>query len=818
MLSLAKRAESLSMVDPSVDNMLKIATDARKASLDIRMVKPGEPESQESKLEIASRKIAEIYHQTADKKGTQLVFLDMGVPQSRDTESTIKPIAGGQGEGEEGGEEEGVIVLKEDEEALRDVYGELRRKLVSKGIPDEEIVFIHHIRKNDERERLREDMNAGKVRVLIGSTAKMGTGLNVQKRLVALHHLDAPWRPRDVQQREGRILRPGNEYFNDGVRIYAYVTERSFDAFMWQAIEGKARAIASIMSRNPRQRTLTDIDTLAMSAAEAKALASGNPFVLKWVNAKNRLQRLEALAKAHAETQRQYQKMAEKLPQEIEKLRKRMESLEKDSLLAERYLQQRERAKEQKMPGFNMQVGDVTYTERARAGEALVEVLQRVPKGKGGEPTLIAHFAGFNIGATHEMEGSEHWYGIYIISPVSGATYSAFGIPRGELSPSGLMTRLENKLRQLSAQYAATRQEMERLQDMLENAQKNLGKAFAEEQELARLREEVAELEKKVTGHTSVNEEEWRKAETEVLQEIAESSTAERVGVVPAPTGETLKVGDVSTVAVRQPPTAEPTLAPRVEPTLVQQTEETVLQPPQTLPQAEEQPARPPSPAEEQKEKPAPQGEVPRVEEMLQRETQPAQLTPMVKQEEALEAPSLTQLTEVRPSERLEQGQEEETLQTIEPTPAPPPATEPTSAEQAMVGPLSSETEERPTSPLSPAEAQKETQSAKPAKKKARTASSETQSSTAFSSTDADALVAFIQMQLERASHRAVVSRTKSPNLTASTRRKPAQKQQKQPGVKVVLRKVMAIFAPGGVAFTRVRKKKVGRRGKVKGI
>jgi N12 class adenine-specific DNA methylase len=283
-------------VDPREDNALAITTDGRKLALDARLVSGDCPESPESKTAALVERVADVFRRTEETKGTQLVFCDLGV----------NPTPWGYS-----------------------VYEELTAKLVEAGIPRREIAAIGDAESDAKKQALFERVRQGTVRVLIGSTQKMGTGANVQRRLVALHHLDAPWKPAEVEQREGRILRQGNE--NEEVSIFRYVTEGSFDAYMWQALETKARFIGQVMTGESGVRQAEDIGGQELSYAEVKAIASGNPAVLTLAEADAELQRLATLKKHHADEQFLARRNVRELPEVILRLRRRLAELSADS-------------------------------------------------------------------------------------------------------------------------------------------------------------------------------------------------------------------------------------------------------------------------------------------------------------------------------------------------------------------------------------------------------------------------------------------------------------------------------------------------------
>jgi N12 class adenine-specific DNA methylase len=281
--TLTERAERLRTqhIDPSVDNMLKITGDGRKAALDMRLVDPFAGPAPDTKVSRAVYRIAAKWRDTRDLRLTQLVFCDLSTPNPN----------------------------------RFNVYDELRARLIASGVPEREIAFIHDAESDAEKMKLFTDVNAGRVRILIGSTEKMGAGTNVQKRLAALHHLDAPWRPRDIEQREGRILRQGNT--NQEVEIHRYVTEGSFDAYMWQTLETKARFIQQVMSGQTSVRTADDLEGGALTYAEIKAIASGNPAVMEKVKVDTEIRKLDQLRAAHLNQQHNIRWQIRTLPERI---------------------------------------------------------------------------------------------------------------------------------------------------------------------------------------------------------------------------------------------------------------------------------------------------------------------------------------------------------------------------------------------------------------------------------------------------------------------------------------------------------------------
>jgi N12 class adenine-specific DNA methylase len=333
--SLVERAEALrtGRVDPREDNMLLVTTDGRKAALDLRLHDPQLPDHRDSKVNRAVTEVESIWRETAEQRSSQLVFCDMSVP------------TGGRG---------------------FSVYEDMRNKLREHGIPESEIAFIQDHESDAAKLTLFRDVRSGRVRILFGSTQKMGTGANVQERLIALHHLDAPWRPADVEQREGRILRQGNS--NPEVQIYRYVTEESFDAYMWQTLETKARFISQVMTGESDLRRIEDIDGAALTYAEVKAIASGNPMVIEKASIDAEVARLSRLRSQHAETQFRLRSQVRHMNEELPRLEKRLQETRQD--IAAR--------QDTRGDAFVIQIDGQSVHDRGIAGELLLRHAARV--------------------------------------------------------------------------------------------------------------------------------------------------------------------------------------------------------------------------------------------------------------------------------------------------------------------------------------------------------------------------------------------------------------------------------------------------------
>lgn len=386
---LVERADKIrsgQVKDPRVDNMLKVTTDGRKAATDLRLVGIDE-DCPGSKTNLAVENLEKVWRETAAAKGTQLVFLDMGTP---------------------GG-------------TRWSLYGDMKAKLVALGIPEQEIAFIHDANTDKQKEQLFQAVRDGKVRIMFGSTEKMGMGTNVQNRLVALHHIDGPWRPADVEQREGRIIRQGNT--TKVVRLYRYVTEGSFDAYVWQTLETKARFIAQVMSGDNTIRTLEDAELAALSYAEVKALASGNPLIIEKAGVDAEVMRLSMLHSKWRDQQFSNRRELADLPGRIERAESVLEKARVDA------------AKVESTTGehFKIELGGKLYTDREEAGKRLLGILLTIKQGQTREAGKIGPFV-------IEVEGPR--------GPLGEATVSLLGELAYEVSMGqsalGNIRRLEH--------------------------------------------------------------------------------------------------------------------------------------------------------------------------------------------------------------------------------------------------------------------------------------------------------------------------------------------------------------------------------------
>ena len=373
MKELEKRADNIKNVDPSVDNMLKITSDGRKISYTQRMIDPSLPYEEGSKIFRCADNVAKAYNESRDIKGTQLIFLDMATPKGKSNNETATED------------------IEVDNESAQ-LYDDLKARLRSLGIPAKEIAFIHDADTDAKKKKLFADVNEGKVRVLIGSTGKMGVGMNAQKRVVAIHHLDAPWRPGDVEQRNGRAFRQGN--INDEVECFTYVTEGSFDARLWDILERKQNFINQIMNGESVGREAEDTGEVTLSAAEVKALASGSPLIMEQVQLDTDIKKLESLYRAHLSAVRSAKERLLRDSGEIAKYEQYIEAGRADlSARVDTYSEGK----------FSITVGKTTFTDKKDAGAALMAAA--TAKAVPTEYTTIGSFAGFKVRVIKTSEG-----------------------------------------------------------------------------------------------------------------------------------------------------------------------------------------------------------------------------------------------------------------------------------------------------------------------------------------------------------------------------------------------------------------------------
>lgn len=460
--SLAERAEEIrgGNVDPTVDNMLKITNDGRKLALDQRLINPMLPDDENCKLSVCANNVFRIWDETKEQRATQLVFCDLSTPSSK---GTI-----GMKENEDGS-------FEMDYSQFSNAYDDLKKKLLEKGVPEEEIAFIHEANTEAQKKEMFTKVRRGDIRILMGSTQKMGAGTNVQDHLIALHDLDCPWRPADLQQRQGRIVRQGNQ--NSEVDIFRYVTEGTFDSYLYQLVENKQKFIAQIMTSKAPVRAAEDVDETALSYAEIKALATGNPLIIEKSNLEMEVGKLNLLKGNHMSQQFDLEdKILKYYPQEIKKLRERVAGYEKDLAT----LQEHTPADKELFPP--MEVLGITYTEKADAGKAIIGACHLI-QNEG--PKEIGFYRGFKIELFYSILASEFRIDL------KGAL--SHGVALGS-DIHGNITRIDNMLSSLENKCETVKQTLESTIQQRENAKAELGKPFAMEAELKEKNKRLAEL------------------------------------------------------------------------------------------------------------------------------------------------------------------------------------------------------------------------------------------------------------------------------------------------------------------------------------
>lgn len=443
--TLVERAQKLKGggVDPRTDNMLKITGDGRKAALDMRLVDPFAVPG-DTKVHRAADKIYRTWEDGRDKRTTQLVFCDLSTPNPDKF----------------------------------NVYDEMRHKLIDKGIPAREIAYIHDADTDNQKKALFDSVNAGRVRILLGSTEKMGAGTNVQKKLIALHHLDAPWRPRDIEQREGRILRQGNS--NATVKIHRYVTEGSFDAYMWQTLENKARFINQVMNGSVTVRQAEDLEGGALTYAEIKAIASGNPAVMEKVKVDTEVRKLDQLRSSHINQQHNIRWQVKSLPEHIERGQKYHAAVTADIATRDTHADEE----------FTFTVGNREYSgkgAREDAGNALNIAVMSWRHDKS--LAVRGHYRGFEI----LSRGSAFKDGEPDLFVRSKETYKANLNPE---NGAGTIQSIDAVLRSLDRKAEDERQDVERQEKALSDYRTQMGRSFEHEDRLKELQVKQADLNK----------------------------------------------------------------------------------------------------------------------------------------------------------------------------------------------------------------------------------------------------------------------------------------------------------------------------------
>lgn len=438
--SFGERAEKVrnKMVESNVDNMLKITNDGRKLALDQRLINEMLPDYETNKVSICADNIYKIWKENKEQKLTQLVFCDMSTPHNDGTFN---------------------------------VYDDIKTKLINKGIPENEIEFIHNAGTEVKRKELFAKVRNGQVRVLIGSTPKMGAGTNCQDKLIALHDLDCPWRPSDLTQRSGRIRRQGNQ--NKEVYIYRYVTEKTFDAYLYQIVENKQKFISQIMTSKTPLRTAEDIDEVALSYAEIKALAAGNPLIIEKTDLDAQVSKLQLLKQSHlSEIYDLEDKVRKTYPNQIKGLENTISGYEKDIVVRDN----------NKKDIFEMTINGIKYNERAEAGEKIVEECRKM---RSPNPVEIGEFCGFKIEISFDSFNRE-----FIVDLKSNLEHPTL---LGE-SNSGNVIRIENLLSNLETKLEGKKTELENVKIQYENAKNEIKRPFPREEELQEKTKRLNEL------------------------------------------------------------------------------------------------------------------------------------------------------------------------------------------------------------------------------------------------------------------------------------------------------------------------------------
>ena len=442
--ALGERAERVrnKMVDSSVDNMLLITNDGRKLALDQRLLNPMLPDSETGKVNACAENVFAIWQRTAEQRSTQMVFCDLSTPK-------------GNGE--------------------FNIYDNLRDKLIAKGIPAEEIAYIHTANTEVQKKEMFGKVRSGQIRVLLGSTQKMGAGTNVQQKLIALHHIDCPWRPSDLQQRDGRIIRQGN--INPEVEIYTYVTEKTFDSYLYQMVEGKQKFIGQIMTSKSPVRSAEDVDETALSYAEVKALCSGNPLIKEKMDLDVAVQRLKLLKANHLSQRYALEdKIIKEFPQKIAYYEQYITG----------YTEDMARTAEHTHPngdGFSpMVVEDVTYTDKKAAGSAILAACKAMTSP---EPVPLGQYRGFSMSLRFDSFNKE--YEIELQGTLKHTTSLGTDI-------FGNILRLDNLLGGMEEYRSNCQTQLENIKFQMENARKEVERPFPQEEELKQKSARLDEL------------------------------------------------------------------------------------------------------------------------------------------------------------------------------------------------------------------------------------------------------------------------------------------------------------------------------------
>ena len=499
---LSERAAAIhsGSVDPSIDNMLKVTSDGRKLGLDQRIINPDFLDEAGSKVNLCVDNILQVWQNGEADKLTQLVFCDISTPQAA-PKAKQAVIAGNPLE---------AAALPAEENAPFTVYDDIRSKLIAGGVPAEQIAFIHDANTEVKKKELFGKVRSGQVRVLLGSTSKMGAGTNVQDRLVAIHDLDCPWRPGDLQQRKGRIERQGNQ--NEKVHVFRYVTEGTFDAFLWQTVENKQKFISQIMTSKSPVRSCNDVDEVALSFAEIKALCAGDPRIKERMDLDVEVSRLKIMKADHKSKQyRLEDSLLRHFPEQVEKLKGCIQAIQEDMNTLE--------AHPHPTDGFaGMTVLADELTDKDNAGAALIEAAK---KATGLDPVEVGTYRGFQMSVTLEDFGKK-----YVLTMQGRLKHQAIlgSDPRGNL------IRLDNALAQMPQRLKAFQTQLDETCHQQEAAKAELGKPFPFEEEL---RDKTARL---IFLDSELNLDANKGGQTEqVIAKSARPSVLDKLRSQPAP-------------------------------------------------------------------------------------------------------------------------------------------------------------------------------------------------------------------------------------------------------------------------------------------
>jgi len=460
--------------DPREDNFLKATNDGRKAALDMRLIDPHLPDNPDSKINKAIENIFDIWKKTKADKSTQIVFCDLSTP-SKERRKLKEELEERVKQAEAEGREPDVT---QDEwlslQSNFSVYDDVREKLIEMGVPEKEIAFIHDYNSDEKKASLFKKVNDGDIRVVMGSTAKMGEGTNMQERAYALHHLDAPWKPGSIKQRDGRIIRQGNT--NEEVETFRYVTEQSFDAYLWQILENKALMIEQVLT-DPTKQRVDDVSMVALSAAQAKAAASGNPLQMEKVKVDSDVSRLQAMKKYHDRDQFRYKREAKELPDRIAIKKKKVAGVEKDL---------KKRTDTLKGDKFKAIIDEIEYDKRSAADLAMEKIVKKRP----GPQDALGNIGGFDF--TMRFDKLDPTLFEFI---VKGENDYPTGFTK---TAAGGLSRMVNVVSGLEDQIKTEEKGISKLERELNTVKEQVGKPFDKEEELTKLVKRQEEVFKEI--------------------------------------------------------------------------------------------------------------------------------------------------------------------------------------------------------------------------------------------------------------------------------------------------------------------------------